>query len=135
MNQDASSSEKPLQWLTARWAEYSLGLLAIVSATFLANHGDQLFDTATNILGKRLLIQIVSFLFFSSVILLVLFVRARKKRGVFSRLKPVPGIGYEIDTLTGEAVCPRCTTDDRAMPMRDVGNNYFCWSCNQGIIK
>jgi hypothetical protein len=135
MSDEKSFVDKQLQPLLQKWPAYTLGVLGLVSAKLLSAYGDLLFDSATHTLGKTLLMQLGSVLLFSLLISLVLLVQSRKKKGVFSRLKPVPGKGYEIDTLTREAVCPRCTTDDRAMPMRDVGNNYFCWSCNQGIIK
>jgi hypothetical protein len=57
------------------------------------------------------------------------------KRGVFSRLKPVPGKGYQIDTLTGDAVCPRCTTDEHAVPMSDQDSAYYCYSCGGAVKK
>jgi hypothetical protein len=70
----------------------------------------------------------------------LLFFQARRqllvlKKGVFSRLKPVKGRGYEIDTLTGEVVCPKCTTNDHAVTMSEQGPHYVCWACNTLLVK
>lgn len=121
--------------LTKRLAEW-LVIGSWLTATFLvAKFGDSVFDTATSVLGKQWLLQIVSLLLFLSVYFLVLWLRSRKKDGVLTRLRVVKGKGYSIDSLTGEPVCPRCTTDEQAFPMRDHGSNLLCWACTKVVIK
>jgi hypothetical protein len=112
-----------------------VGLLWLSASGILAKFGDSFFDSATTLLGKRLLLQLASLLLFSSVYCVVLVIRSRKKKTVFDRLRPVKGKGYSIDPTIGDAVCPRCTTETRPVYLLDKGHALYCYVCSEGILK
>jgi len=57
----------------------------------------------------------------------------RKEKPFFERLVPVPNGGYSIDPKNGEAVCPRCATEERKAYMLKVGENYYCQACQHAV--
>ena len=57
----------------------------------------------------------------------------KKEKPFFERLVPVPNAGYSIDPTNGEAVCPRCATEEKKSYMLKVGGNYYCQACKNAV--
>lgn len=121
--------------LSKRLVEWIVGALWLAASGFLAKYGDSVFDAATSTLGKKWSLQIAALLLFLSAYCVVLAIRSRKKKTLFERLLPVKGKGYSIDPLTGEAVCPRCTTETRPVYLSDQDHALYCYVCNEGLLK
>lgn len=61
--------------------------------------------------------------------------RLSRNKSAFDRLIPVKGKGYSIDPKTGDAACPRCTTQGQVVFMKDHGGTLYCYVCHLGALK
>ena len=138
--------EIPKGALNTMGAALGISLLALLSKAIRQALGLSMSDTAISsirfwllLVGIGTLFSVGWFLFFRTLRKLraveVQLVGSLAKKGVFDFLSPVKGKGYDIDTRTGEAVCPKCTTNEKAVPMRDNGKAYYCFVCDNGVLK
>lgn len=121
--------------LSDKLVEWIVGVAAVALIAISGRYGDVLFDAAENALGKRGLLIVALILLLVSVYSVASALRSRHRKTAIERLRPVKGKGYGIDPITGEAACPRCSTETRLVFMSDQGHAFYCYVCNAGVLK
>lgn len=98
--------------------------------------GEAICSSVVAMFGEKLAGGLLLLVLTSWCYLLVRVYELRSKKSVYERLVPVPGKGYSRDPVTGEIACPRCTSEEQILFMRDHGEHtYFCNGCYRGILK
>ena len=124
-----------LRTLQGKAAEMIWLSISSLAALLGARYGEEMHCVIATRLGQQLSGAAVCFLLATCAFLLFEVIRLRRKKTVFDRLVPVKGKGYSLDPKTGEAACPRCTSEKQAVFMTDRGTAYYCYVCNQGVLK
>jgi hypothetical protein len=121
--------------ISDKLGEWIVGVVAVALIAIGARYGDALFDAAQNAFGKRGLLIVASLLLLASIYSVAFALRSRHRKTAIERLRPVKGKGYGIDPITGEAACPRCSTETRLVFMSDQGHAFYCYVCSEGVLK
>lgn len=95
----------------------------------------ELISLCTTKTGLQIMLALIPLLILSCLYLALMVFRLSRNKSVFDRLVPVKGKGYSIDPKTGEAACPRCTTQGKVVFMKDHGANLYCYVCHLGALK
>jgi len=121
--------------LADKLGEWIVGVAAVALIAIGGRYGDVIFDAAENTFGKRGLLIVAFLLLLASTYSVSFALRSRHQKNAIERLRPIKGKGYGIDPITGEAACPRCSTETRLVFMSDQGPNFYCYVCHEGVIK
>lgn len=131
-------SDSAISRLRKAFEEHVIALIVVgvttVFGTVWAIAAPGVYRRLLATLGERGLVALLM-AFFVVTVWALLGWRAEKKKEkpFFERLVPVPNGGYSIDPKNGEAVCPRCATEERKSYMLKVGGNYYCQACKNAV--